>query len=198
MDVLAAALSVPGVTEPPLVAFRADGFWRGEAHRLADRPAALSRLIEEAAAAGAEQVIVVSAAPGRRGPHELSAGPARPRGRIGEQLAAESRPPRCGTRCAPPHAAFHGVFVIRPAHNALRPFDLAGAYDERSDRRQSLAELCSAATRTRIACSSSRRSAPPATKWRRRDRARRHRTTHLSAATTAIHSGERRHAARRR
>jgi hypothetical protein len=33
------------------------------------------------------------------------------------------------------------VYVIRPSHNPIRPFDLAGAYDEKSDRMQPLEEL---------------------------------------------------------
>jgi hypothetical protein len=33
------------------------------------------------------------------------------------------------------------VYLIAPAHNAVGPFDLGGAYDETSDRRQSLSEL---------------------------------------------------------
>jgi hypothetical protein len=36
---------------------------------------------------------------------------------------------------------FHGVYVIRPSHNPIRPLDLGGAYDERSDRLQPLSEL---------------------------------------------------------
>ncbi|MEO2197758.1 MAG: hypothetical protein ABGY72_16945, partial [bacterium] len=36
---------------------------------------------------------------------------------------------------------FEEVFEIRPRHNALGPFDFAGCYDERSDRRQTVAEL---------------------------------------------------------
>ena len=31
--------------------------------------------------------------------------------------------------------------MIRPAHNPIRPLDLTGAYDEHSDRVQSLDEL---------------------------------------------------------
>ena len=31
--------------------------------------------------------------------------------------------------------------MIRPAHNPIGPFDVAGAYDEASDRRQDLSEL---------------------------------------------------------
>ena len=33
------------------------------------------------------------------------------------------------------------VFVIRPDHNPVGPFDFGGVYDEASDRRQSLGEL---------------------------------------------------------
>src|SRR5213078_597464 len=60
-DVLAAALSLPGVTDSRLVQFAADAYWRGETHRLIDRPGSVGRLLEEAAAAGVEQVLVVAA-----------------------------------------------------------------------------------------------------------------------------------------
>jgi hypothetical protein len=33
------------------------------------------------------------------------------------------------------------VYVIRPSHNAIGPFDTAGVYDDASDRRQELMEL---------------------------------------------------------
>ena len=36
---------------------------------------------------------------------------------------------------------FDSVYVISPAHNAVGPFDVRGAYDEASDRRQDLSEL---------------------------------------------------------
>ena len=35
------------------------------------------------------------------------------------------------------------IFIIRPAHNPIGPFDFAGGFDDRSDRRQALAELMS-------------------------------------------------------
>ena len=35
------------------------------------------------------------------------------------------------------------MFTIRPAHNPIGPFDFAGGYDDRSDRRQPLTELMS-------------------------------------------------------
>ncbi len=36
---------------------------------------------------------------------------------------------------------FRGVYQIRPEHNPVGAFDLAGAYDEKSDRTQPLSEL---------------------------------------------------------
>jgi hypothetical protein len=33
------------------------------------------------------------------------------------------------------------VVTIRPAHNAIGPFDFGGGFDDRSDRRQPLGEL---------------------------------------------------------
>jgi hypothetical protein len=35
------------------------------------------------------------------------------------------------------------VFTIRPQHNPIGPFDFDGGFDDRSDRRQPLAELMS-------------------------------------------------------
>jgi hypothetical protein len=139
-DVLAAALTLPGVSEAQLVRFARDAYWRGETHRLTDRPASIGRLLEEAAAAGAEQVIIVAATADPPGPHEL-----RPRrldglGRIGEQIAsAETAALSDAVRHL--HHRFQGVYVIRPSHNPIRPLDLTGAYDEKSDRVQSLDEL---------------------------------------------------------
>jgi hypothetical protein len=36
---------------------------------------------------------------------------------------------------------FRATYLIRPAHNPVGAFDLRGAFDERSDREQSLSEL---------------------------------------------------------
>ena len=89
LDALEGALAVPLATEPHLVRFSSEGPWRGEAHRLCDRPEGLSRLIEEAAAAGAEQVILVSASPtpgaGARAECRTLR-PARPRRRAARRL----------------------------------------------------------------------------------------------------------------
>lgn len=140
LDALASALAVPIATEPHLIRFAPEGPWRGETHRVCDRPGALARLLEEAAIAGAEQVVLLSASPPAARPHELSSGRADLRGRAGEQLAAFET---AGLRDVLEHfgGRFAGLFVIRPLHNPLGPLDFSGVYDERSDRRHTLAEL---------------------------------------------------------
>jgi hypothetical protein len=140
IDTLAAALAVPLASDPHLVAFSPEGAWRGETHRLCDRPEGLARLLEEAAHAGAEQVIVIAPSPAPGKPHEQSGGRADLRGRAGEQLAAFEA---AALRDALEHFAgrFASLFVIRPEHQPLTPLDFDGFYDERSDRHQTLAEL---------------------------------------------------------
>ena len=139
-DVLAAAISLPVATEPWLVRFSAGGSWRGETHKVCDRPEAIGRLLDEVAQAGAEQVILVSALPGPTGPHALGASRRDGRGLIGEALSAMES---VAIRDAIVSRAglFQAVFDIHPAHNPLGPFDFAGCYDERSDREQPLSEL---------------------------------------------------------
>ena len=139
-DALAAALSLPVATEPWLVRFPSGSSWRGETHRVCDRPDAIGRLLDEVAQAGAEQVILVSALPGPTRPHALGVGRRDGRGRIGEALSAiESAAVRdaIGARVG----LFQAVFEIHPVHNPLGPFDFTGCYDERSDREQRLVEL---------------------------------------------------------
>ena len=140
VDALAAALAVPLATEPHLITFSPEGPWRGETHRLCDRPAALARLLEEVAIAGAEQVILLSASPPAGRAHELSSGRGDLRGRAGEQIAASET---ASLRDVLEHfgGKFAGLFVVRPAHNPLGPLDFGGVYDERSDRRHTVAEL---------------------------------------------------------
>ena len=140
LDALAAALSVPIATDPHLLAFAPEGPWRGESHRVCDRPGALARLLEEVQAAGAEQVILVSGSPPGARAHELSSGRADVRGRAGEQLAAFET---AGLRDVQEQFSgrFAALLVIRPFHNPLGPLDMDGVYDERSDRRHTLAEL---------------------------------------------------------
>jgi hypothetical protein len=140
LTVLHAALNLAEMTDPALITFPADGYWRGESHRVADRPASVGRLLEEAAAAGAEQVIIVTASPQPSSPHELARPRLDPLGRLSDRMAAlESS----AVRDAVQHLQhrFRAVYQIRPLHNPVGAFDLAGAYDERSDRHQTLAEL---------------------------------------------------------
>jgi hypothetical protein len=85
-------------------------------------------------------VIVATAAPDLEGPHALSTRRSAPRARVNDFLSAEEA---ASSRDALRSAAgwFDGLFVIRPSHNPIGPLDLAGAFDERSDRQQPLVEL---------------------------------------------------------
>jgi hypothetical protein len=139
-DAIAGSLAVPVATEPHRISFSADGYWRGETHRLCDRPGSLVRLVQELALLDVQQIVMVSAAPESPGPHTL----VQPRldglGRIGDYLQASEAAmvhdiAGIGRETGPQ------VFTIRPTHNAIGPFDFAGGFDDRSDRRQSLAEL---------------------------------------------------------
>jgi hypothetical protein len=60
--------------------------------------------------------------------------------RAGEQLAAFET---AGLRDVLEQFAgrFAGLYVIRPEHNPVGPFDFSGVYDERSDRRYTIPEL---------------------------------------------------------
>jgi hypothetical protein len=139
VDAVGGALAVPLLCMPQPVTFASDGYWRGETHRLCDRPGVLLRLIDEMKAAGAQQLIVVSAAPVAASPHTLALPPLEPRSRAGEYLrAAETALLRDVTTV--PHSDAT-PFVIRPAHNPIGPFDVSGGFDSRSDRRQGIDEL---------------------------------------------------------
>jgi hypothetical protein len=141
-DAVAAALTVPVASEVRTVTFAPDAYWRGETHRLCDRPDSLARLLEELVDLGAAQIILVSAAPESHGPHELKAPRLDGRGRLGEYVqSAEAAIVRDATRMA--LARVPRIFTIHPAHNPLGPFDFRGGFDDRSDRRQPLTELMS-------------------------------------------------------
>ena len=139
-DFIAAGLTPPIGCDPHLMTFAADSYWRGETHRVCDRPGAVSRLLEELAAAGVSQAIIVSAVAAPPPPHRLSVPRLDIRHRLGEFLAsAESAALRDAIELA--RLRFDSVYLIRPAHNPVGVFDFAGAYDEASDRRQDLVEL---------------------------------------------------------
>ena len=139
MAAFAAALALPVVAEPWPVTFPAESYWRGETHRWCDRPGGVARLLEEVQAAGAEQVIVVSASAADRNPHTLTALRLDGRGRIGTWLASESAASvRDAVKAAGP--GFRCLLTIAPDYSPLGPLDMVGTYDERSDRVQLLAE----------------------------------------------------------
>lgn len=140
VPVLEAALAVPLVTSPARIAYPPDSYWRGETHRLVDRPGCLLHLIDEAAAAGAEQAIIVSAAPLPAGPHQLRAVAADIAGQTGEVLRGiETASLAEAERVA--RGRFAASFVIRPSYNPIGAFEFAGTDDEASDRRMTIAEL---------------------------------------------------------
>ncbi len=140
LDVMAGALTPPMCCDPHLVTFAPDSYWRGETHRIADRPGAIARLLEELALAGATQVIVVSAVTPGSTPHQLGAAPVEFRHRVAETFAAmEASSLRDALETA--HARFDSVYLICPAHNPIGAFDFSGAYDEASDRWQDVPEL---------------------------------------------------------
>jgi hypothetical protein len=137
-DAVAAALTLPLASSWRTVTFAPDAYWRGETHRLCDRPGALIRLVDELIDLGAEQLILVSAAPQVPGPHTLAAARLDGRGRLGDYLqSAEAAVVSDATNTT----AGIRIFTIRPAHNPIGPFDFRGGYDDRSHRRQGLAEL---------------------------------------------------------
>ena len=140
LEALAGAVSVPVLTEPHFVVFSPESYWKGETHRTCDRIGAVVRLMDELAAAGVEQVIVVCPDGDRVAPHRLSKSSGSLEARVAEQLAAaETSVVR--DAIASRSTDFNGIFLIQPSHNPIGPLDFAGTYDERSDRFQSLAEL---------------------------------------------------------
>jgi hypothetical protein len=137
-DAVSAALAVPLASEWHRITFAPDAYWRGETHRLCDRPAALIRLLDELIDLGAEQIILVSATPPTEGPHTLTAERIDAHGRLGDYLhATEAAVVRDATNTT----AGVRIFTIRPGHNPLGPFDFGGGYDDRSQRVQGLSEL---------------------------------------------------------
>jgi hypothetical protein len=138
-DAVAASLTVPLATGLHSIRFAPESYWRGETHRLCDRPASLWRLFEELNALDVDQVILVSAAPEQAAPHMLTPPRIDGRGRLGEYLqSAEAAVVRDVNAAL---AGMMHLFTIRPTHNPVGPFDFGGGFDDRSDRRQPVAEL---------------------------------------------------------
>ncbi|MEI6667281.1 MAG: patatin-like phospholipase family protein [Acidobacteriota bacterium] len=143
VDVIAAALSLPVVTPSWPVTFAPESYWCGETHRLCDRPDAVGRLFDEVAAAGIEQMIVVSATPAPGEPHTLGDPRIDGRGRLGQWLVS-SDTATMRDALAPRMDRFRCVHLIRPDHNPLNALDFGGGYDPRSDRTAGLGELIDA------------------------------------------------------
>lgn len=141
-DLMAAALSVPMATALHSIRFAPEDYWRGEEHRVCDRPGGLIRLVDELAALEVEQLILVSGASSLEGPHTLLPARVDGKGKLGEYLRASEA---AAVQDAANGAASRGlrVFTVRPGYNAMNPFDFDGSYDDRSDRHQSIAELLS-------------------------------------------------------
>ena len=137
-DAVAAALAIPMATDWHSVTFAPDSYWRGETHRLCDRPAGLIRLVDELIDAGVRQIVLVSSAAESEGPHALEASRLDVRGRLGEYLESSEA---AVVRDATTTTAGVRIFIIRPAHNPVGPFDFSGGYDDRSQRAQPLTEL---------------------------------------------------------
>ena len=137
-DAVAAGLTLPLATEWHRITFAPDEYWRGETHRLCDRPAGLIRLVDELIDLGVEQIVLASAAPEAPGPHALASPRLDVHGRVGKYLQSSEA---AVVRDATTTTAGVRIFTIRPAHNPIGPLDFGGGYDDRSRRRQPLAEL---------------------------------------------------------
>ena len=141
VDALAASLSLPVGTDVRMLSFPPESYWCGEVHRVSERPGAVDRLLDELRAAAVEQVIVVGAFPEVDGPHRLGVPRGDWRGRVSDYLAgAEAAALRSALAVDRP---FRSVFLVRPSYNPVGPLDVAGCYDERSDRHVPLSEVIS-------------------------------------------------------
>ena len=140
VDLLCGALRLPVATPAHPAAFPSESYWRGELHHLCDRPDLAGRLVDELVMAGVDQIVLVGAAPAPSGPYSLRPRPGDLRSRLGalvrsvETAALDD----AWTRAL---GAVKSVFVIRPVHNPVGPFEFAGVYDDASDHRWHMADL---------------------------------------------------------
>jgi len=139
MDAVLAGVSLPVATGIQLIGFPPESYWCGEVHRAASRPGAVDRLLDELPIAGIEQVIVVAPFPEIEGPHRLTVPRSDWRGRVSDYLAgADAAALRSAVAVPRPFRSLH---VVGPAYNPVGPLDVAGCYDQRSDRFVTLGEL---------------------------------------------------------
>ena len=140
LDAFAGAIAIPGATDAPMLTFAPESYWRGETHRITDRPGSLLRVLEEVAHAGVRQVVLVTAAARSDTPHSLTPRRVHPRARLGDYLSsAEAAAVRDAIGAA--SGWFDALFVVRPHHNPVAALDAGGAFDPQSDRWQTAGEL---------------------------------------------------------
>jgi hypothetical protein len=140
LDFVAGALRLPIAMASWPIQFSVDGYWRGELHHICDRPELPVRLVEEIAGIGVDQIVLVGPAPPPSPPHALGMRAADLRSRFGAEIRSIETA-AFDDAIAAAQSRFAGVFVIRPDHNPLNPFDFGGVYDEASDRRHTLKAL---------------------------------------------------------
>jgi hypothetical protein len=140
MGFLSGACRLPVVTAPAMIQFAVDTFWRGERHRVCDRPELATRLVDEVMALGVEQLVLIGASPPPALPHGMRAHPLDVRGLVGE-LVRSIEAAALSDAALVARGRSARVFVVQPDHNPIGPFDTGGVYDEASDRRRSIAEL---------------------------------------------------------
>jgi hypothetical protein len=133
MDIMAGAVTLPLACEPYRIRFATDSYWRGEIHRLCDRPGLVVRLLDELARAGVTQVILVSGVALAVGPHRLDAPPVGFKRRIGEFMSAAEGAAVADALATAPFQ-FESVHLVTPPYNPIGPLDFAGSYDRASDR----------------------------------------------------------------
>jgi hypothetical protein len=137
-DAIAASLTVPLAADAHPTTFAPESYWRGETHRLCDRPASLIRLMDELIDLGVEQILLIAGAAEGAGPHALAPPRLDGFGRLGDYLnSSESAVVRDATTTT----GGVRIYTVRPVHNPIGPFDFSGGFDDRSQRRQPLAEL---------------------------------------------------------
>ena len=150
LDLMAAALTPPVGCDPQLVTFAHDSFWRGETHRLCDRPGAVSRLLEELAIAGATQAIIVSAVPrGSALIRSISSHPPTTRSARSMSTAPMTNP-RIGTR-ASRNSSTERTRTPTTSSSSLSSVPVASTWHSRRRSHAPPRNLASSATQTHCA-----------------------------------------------
>ena len=165
LDAVLTGLQPPMVAPVQRVAFPKGGLFAGEVHRLTDAAVTAGSGISEALAAGAEQVIVVSAAPVKAAPSARRRGPRAvadavlstlERQAVEEDVRAAERINRMvgtlGHRTEGGGSAWQdpatgrvyrdfALYVVRPERRPFGPLELEGAQDPATEARATPADL---------------------------------------------------------